>query len=57
MPSRIARANEQFTDVPRPHVLRYFAAYLVLALLDTALTWHCVRTGLVREANPLLRLT
>jgi hypothetical protein len=29
--------------------------YTVLALVDTALTWHGVRSGLVREANPLLR--
>ncbi len=55
MPSRIARATEHFTDVPRPQVLRSFALYAVLALIDTALTWYCVRTGLVREANPLLR--
>jgi DNA-binding NarL/FixJ family response regulator len=55
VPSRIARATESFTDVPPPHVWRYAAAYVVLALIDTVLTWICVRAGLVQEANPLLR--
>jgi len=55
VPSRLARATDQFADVPHPRVWLYFAAYFVLALVDTALTWHCVRTGIVREANPLLR--
>ena len=55
VPSRLARATDQFTDVPHPRVWAYFAAYPVLACVDTALTWRCVRSGLVQEANPLLR--
>ena len=53
VPSRIAR--DHFTDIPHPRVWRWFAAYLVLAGIDTWLTWRCVRSGLVVEANPLLR--
>ena len=41
-------------QIPRA-VWRWFAAYLVLAGIDTWLTWRCVRSGLVVEANPLLR--
>src|SRR5207248_6860411 len=55
VPSRIARTTDSFTDIPQPRVWKYAAAYLVLALVDTVLTWVCVRSGRVREANPLLR--
>src|SRR5207253_7307691 len=55
VPSRIARATDAFTDVPHPRVWRYAAAYVLLAAIDTFLTWSAVRSGLVREANPLLR--
>ena len=55
MPSRLSRATESFTDVPSSRVWSYAAAYVVLAAIDTVLTWTCVRSGLVAEANPLLR--
>ena len=55
VPSRLARATESFTDRPPPWVWRYAAAYALLAAVDTALTFTCVRAGLVAEANPLLR--
>ena len=55
VPSRIARVSDHFTDAPTPRVGAYAAAYLVLAGIDTWLTWRCVRDGVVREANPLLR--
>jgi ActR/RegA family two-component response regulator len=55
VPSRIARATDAYTDVPHPRVWRYAAAYLLLAAIDTVLTWSAVRAGVVQEANPLLR--
>ena len=55
VPTRLARATDSFTDRPRARVWRWFALYAALALVDTVLTFVCVRGGLVREANPLLR--
>ena len=55
VPSRIARASDHFIDVAPPRIGKYAIAYVLLAGIDTFLTWKCVREGLVREANPLLR--
>ena len=56
VPSRLARTTDAFTDRPSARVWRYGAACFGLAALDTWLTYHCVRDGTVREANPLLRV-
>ncbi|MGZ6142763.1 MAG: DUF5658 family protein [Myxococcales bacterium] len=53
VPSRIASGH--FTDRPDPAVWSWLALYLVLAGIDTWLTYRSVRSGLVQEANPLLR--
>ncbi len=55
VPARLGAITDSFTDRPRRRVWSWFAAYAVLSTLDTALTFVCVRRGLVREANPLLR--
>lgn len=53
VPSRIAEGH--FTDKPDPSVFVWLALYVVLAAIDTWLTYKSVRSGLVQEANPLLR--
>ncbi len=55
VPERLTRASDLFADRPTTRIWPWFAAYGVLALVDTALTWKFVREGLVQEANPLLR--
>lgn len=55
VPERLGAVTDSFTDRPRRRVWRWFATYAVLSAIDTALTYVCVRRGLVREANPLLR--
>ena len=55
VPSLLRRKGNWFTDRPPPFVWRYAAAYVALALIDTLLTYQCVRDGTVREANPFLR--
>jgi CheY-like chemotaxis protein len=55
VPSRIARVSGSFSDGAGPGIAKYAVLYLLLAALDAWLTLRCVRAGLVREANPLLR--
>jgi hypothetical protein len=55
VPSRVARATDTFVDRILPWAGWYAAGYLLLSVIDTALTWWCVRHGVVRELNPLLR--
>jgi hypothetical protein len=55
VPARLLRATDSFTDRPSRRVLPWFILYIAFATVDTVLTWWCVRTGLVRESNPLLR--
>ncbi len=55
VPARVAHLTQSFTDRFHARVGRLFVAFVVLAAIDTTLTWLCVRGGLVREANPLLR--
>ena len=55
VPARLDGITDSFTDRPRRRVFRWFAVYAALSAIDTALTFLCVRRGLVREANPLLR--
>jgi CheY-like chemotaxis protein len=55
IPSRAARTGDNFVDRLAPWVRWYALAYLILSLVDTALTLWCVRRGTVGELNPLLR--
>ncbi len=55
VPARIARLTHSFTDRFHDRVWRLFFAFVVLAFVDTALTFVCVRSGLVKEVNPVLR--
>lgn len=55
VPSRLRHLTESFADRFSADVWWYLAAFVPLALLDTALTWVHVRSGAVREMNPLLR--
>ncbi|MBS2024910.1 MAG: hypothetical protein JST92_21135, partial [Deltaproteobacteria bacterium] len=54
-PTRLLRTSDSFTDRPSGRVLRWLAVAFACASVDTVLTYLCVRHGLVREANPLLR--
>lgn len=55
VPARIQQVTGSFTDRFHGRVWRLFAAFVLLASMDTALSLLLVRNGTVREANPLLR--
>jgi CheY-like chemotaxis protein len=55
VPSRVARTADTFVDRLLPWARWYAAGYLLLSAIDTGLTWWCVRHGIVKELNPLLR--
>jgi hypothetical protein len=55
VPSSILRVSGSFTDRFVGRSAPLIAAFLVLAAIDGVLTLISVRSGAVREANPLLR--
>ena len=55
VPRALAALADVFVDRFAPWVLACFAAYLVLAVADSILTWHYVRSGAAIELNPLIR--
>ncbi len=54
VPSSVRSLSDVFVDRLGPRVIRWGSVYLLLAALDTVLTFRFVRDGTVRELNPLL---
>lgn len=55
VPASLVGLANTFVDRLEPWVIICFLVYVVLAIIDSVLTWKLVSAGVVVERNPLLR--